>query len=48
MTYDIWPSGDGPNERHTRLITIMALVYTVGFILWVKAIIWVLRSICGC
>jgi hypothetical protein len=46
--YDLWPRGDGPNERHARLITTMAMAYTIGFVLWIKLLFWVLRGICGC
>jgi hypothetical protein len=48
MGYNIWPTGDGVNEQHARRITVMALIYTLGMILWVRFLIWIARSICGC
>lgn len=48
MGYNIWPTGDGPNERHARLLTLMAAFYTVGFMLWAKVLLAVVRFICTC
>lgn len=48
MTWNIWPKGDDDAAKYGRLITLFALSVTVGYILYAKLFIWIVRSICGC